>query len=79
MKFSDLQEGDSAKVVGFDESIAVCYRYKLLSMGLTPHTEFTLIRKAPLGDPIQIEVRGTSLILRKKEANLINILKIVTV
>jgi ferrous iron transport protein A len=67
MKFSELQAGDHARIVRFDESMDHCYRHKLLSMGLTPKTEFIFIRKAPLGDPIQIEVRGFSLVLRKKE------------
>ena len=40
-------------------------------MGLTPNTEFTVVRKAPLGDPIQLEVRNFQLSLRKKEAELL--------
>ena len=44
------------------------YRKKLLSMGLTPGTEFTLQRTAPLGDPVEIIFRGFSLSLRKQEA-----------
>lgn len=37
-------------------------------MGLTPGTTIRMIRFAPLGDPIQIEVRGTQLALRRIEA-----------
>ena len=40
----------------------------LLSLGITPGVELAVIRVAPLGCPIQIEVRGTSLTLRKEEA-----------
>lgn len=36
--------------------------------GLTPGTEFTVTRYAPLGDPIEILVRGFKLSLRKDEA-----------
>ena len=37
-------------------------------MGLTPGTEFTVTRVAPLGDPVEILVRGFKLSLRKDEA-----------
>jgi ferrous iron transport protein A len=37
-------------------------------MGLTPGTHFTVTRQAPLGDPVEIEVRGFKLSLRKGEA-----------
>lgn len=76
MKFSALQVGDRARIIRFDELMDASYRNKLLSMGLTPKTEFTFVRKAPLGDPIQIEVRGFSLVLRKKEADQLVIEKI---
>ena len=38
-------------------------------MGLTKTTQFTVVRRAPLGDPIEIRVRGFSLSLRKNEAD----------
>ncbi|MGE3919721.1 MAG: ferrous iron transport protein A [Gammaproteobacteria bacterium] len=43
-------------------------RHKLLVMGLIPGTEITVKRVAPLGDPIEISIRGYTLSLRKKEA-----------
>lgn len=46
-------------------------RSRLMDMGLLKGTEITLIRKAPLGDPLEIEVKGYSLSLRKKEASMI--------
>ncbi len=45
------------------------YRRKLLAMGLTPGTEFRVTRVAPLGDPVEIAVRGFKLSLRKDEAS----------
>ena len=42
-------------------------------MGLTPGTEITLQKIAPMGDPIQIEVRGYELTLRLDEAKKIEI------
>ena len=48
-------------------------RHHLLDMGLTPGTEVTLQKIAPMGDPIQIEVRGYELTLRLEEARKIEI------
>lgn len=62
-----LSVGDSGRILGFDNS-GKAYRKRLLAMGLTPKTEFTITRFAPLGDPIEIKVRGFSLSLRKNEA-----------
>ncbi|MEY4489065.1 MAG: hypothetical protein RIQ79_1573 [Verrucomicrobiota bacterium] len=41
---------------------------RLREMGLLPGTKITLIRTAPLGDPLEIQVRGYRLSLRKSEA-----------
>jgi ferrous iron transport protein A len=43
------------------------YRYKLLSMGLTPGAIFSITRVAPLGDPVELRVNDFSLSLRLKE------------
>ena len=67
-----MRIGDSARVVGFDKSF-LPYRQKMLAMGLTPGTQFTVIRIAPLGDPIEIRVRGTDLSLRQNEVAAIQI------
>ncbi|GHA02169.1 hypothetical protein DC083_08370 [Ignatzschineria ureiclastica] len=45
------------------------YRNKLLAMGITPGCEVKVIRTAPLGDPMQIMIRGFQLCLRKAEAS----------
>ncbi len=46
-------------------------RRRLFDMGLTPGAEVFLRKKAPLGDPLQITVRGYELTLRKNEAEFI--------
>lgn len=69
-----LKIGDKARVCGFSGDKA--YRQKLLAMGLLPGTEFVLSRRAPLGDPIEIEVRGYSLSLRQQEAKTLKIEKL---
>jgi ferrous iron transport protein A len=63
----EMAVGDSGRIVGFREGGKV-YRKKLLSMGLTPGVEFSVTRYAPMGDPVEIQVRGYSLSLRKEEA-----------
>ena len=62
-----LSVGQSGRILGYESSHRA-YREKLLSMGLTPGTPFTITRQAPLGDPIEVEVRGYKLSLRKGEA-----------
>ena len=62
-----LSVGDKATVCGFAEGRKE-YRSKLLAMGLTKGIELELTRVAPLGDPLEITVRGFSLSLRKAEA-----------
>ena len=47
------------------------YRAKLLAMGLTKGIELELTRVAPLGDPLEISIRGFSLSLRKAEASVV--------
>ena len=44
------------------------FRRKLLSMGLTPGIELDVLRKAPLGGPLELNLRGFSLSLRRNEA-----------
>lgn len=69
---SDLKVGDSAIVEGYAPG-SRAYRQKLLAMGLTPGIEVKILRQAPLGDPIEIGIRGYSLSLRKKESQLITV------
>ena len=42
-------------------------RRRLLDMGLTPKTKVTLRKTAPMGDPVELYLRGYSLTLRKEE------------
>ena len=64
----DLHPNDRARISGFAET-GRAYRKKLLSMGLTPGAELTVKRIAPMGDPVEISVRGFSVSLRKAEAD----------
>ncbi|NJO14895.1 MAG: ferrous iron transport protein A [Thioploca sp.] len=67
LSLRDMILGDKGKVVGFQAGNK-SYRKKLLAMGLTPGTEFSITRYAPLGDPVEISVRGYSMSLRRDEA-----------
>ena len=72
MQFRELKVGQKAKVVSLKAGDKV-YRQRLIAMGLIPGTEFAVSRMAPLGDPIEILVRGFALSLRKAEAGLLQI------
>lgn len=72
---SELKVGDRAKVAGFTET-GRSYRRKLLTMGLTPGAEIAIARVAPMGDPVEIRVRGFSLSLRKEEAVALDVEKL---
>jgi len=66
MKLSELAAGASAVVREFPKTGNAFIR--LREMGLLAGTRVTLVRTAPLGDPIEIKVRGYNLTLRKSEA-----------
>ncbi|KFK93101.1 MULTISPECIES: ferrous iron transporter A [unclassified Serratia (in: enterobacteria)] len=59
------------KIAGFSNAISPAYRQKLLSLGMLPGSLFEVVRVAPLGDPIEIKTRRVSLVLRKKDLDLI--------
>jgi ferrous iron transport protein A len=67
LTITDLIQGDRVKLADFGQTDSL-YRRKLLSLGLTPGTELAVKRVAPLGCPVQVELRGTLLALRKDEA-----------
>ena len=62
-----MKVGSQGRIRGFAEGPRG-YRKKLLAMGLTPGTGFLILQVAPMGDPVEIEVRGFKLSLRKDEA-----------
>lgn len=71
----ELQIGDSAKVAGFNQS-GGGYRRKLLALGLTPGATIDIVRVAPMGDPVEIRVRGCNISLRKEEAAALDVEKL---
>lgn len=83
MTLNELKPGQVAVVTGYgtegdiDSATARGYRTKLLALGLTRGAKVRFIHEAPLGDPIEIEVRGFHLSLRKAEASVLNVRQIV--
>lgn len=67
LTISHLAQGDRVRLLGFGATHPD-YRRRLLSLGVTRGVEMTVMRVAPLGCPVLMEVRGTSLALRKEEA-----------
>ena len=64
---SQLEVGNKARIEAVNGEGAV--RRRLFDMGITPGAEVYLRKKAPLGDPIEIAIRGYELTLRKAEAS----------
>jgi ferrous iron transport protein A len=52
------------------------FRRRLMELGLVPGTRVELLRVAPLGDPLELLVRGASLSIRKQEASAIEVEKL---
>lgn len=71
MFLSDLRVGEKAKVVMLENPKKI--KQRLINLGLTYGTAITLIRKAPLGDPIEIRVRDFYLALRRSDADKIRV------
>jgi Fe2+ transport system protein FeoA len=68
---NELSVGDSGKIVKVGAEGRL--RRRLFDMGVTPGASVYLKKKAPLGDPIEITIRGYELSLRKDEAALVTL------
>lgn len=66
MTLDKLDTGRTAKVVRLNGEGAV--KRRIMDMGITKGAEVTVRKVAPLGDPIEITVRGYELSIRKDEA-----------
>ena len=69
MSIAELKPGTVAVVqaVGGDRA----FRRRLMEMGLVPGTRISLVKVAPLGDPMEIELRHGRLSIRRHEASLV--------
>ena len=72
MTLAELKIGQSARILAVGGEGAL--RCRLLDMGLIPKTRLTLQKIAPMGDPLEIHIRGYELTLRRDEADKLEIL-----
>ena len=66
MTLKDIKIGESATVVKLEGEGAI--RRRIMDMGITKGTEILIKRVAPLGDPLELTVRGYQLSIRKADA-----------
>lgn len=69
MTLKELKPGQSGVVDGIKGSGNI--RRRVLEMGVTPGTKIDVVKVAPLGDPVEVKLRGYDLSLRKEEAEAI--------
>ena len=67
----DVKVGDSSTIVKLHGTGAL--RRHLMDLGLIKGTPFTVVKVAPLGDPIEIRIRGCHITVRKDEAEILDI------
>jgi len=61
-----LENGESGEVT--QVLVAGKIKRRLVEMGITPGTRVTVTKRAPLGDPIEIQLRGYKLTIRQQDA-----------
>ena len=66
-KLKDLDVGESGIIISVGGEAKI--RRRLFDMGVTPGAKVTMKKRAPLGDPIEVNLRGYELSLRKSEAD----------
>ena len=66
---NQFKVGEEGKIVKIEAEGKI--KRRLFDMGVTPGTLVKLVKLAPLGDPIEVNIRGYELTLRKDEANMI--------
>lgn len=62
----DLQPGDKSKILRIEGQGEL--KHRLMEMGLVKGATVSIKKLAPLGDPLEVEIKGYSLSLRRKEA-----------
>lgn len=71
MTLKELKVGQQGKVISIGTTGPM--KRRIMDMGVTPGTEMKIVKVAPLGDPIEVNIRGYELSLRKDEAAQIQI------
>jgi ferrous iron transport protein A len=69
MNLTDVPVGGTACVASIRGTGSL--RGRIMAMGLVPGTVVQVVRKAPMGDPLELSVKGYYLSLRKREAEMV--------
>ncbi len=73
MTVNDLKPGERGRILAIGGTGAL--RQRLLDMGFTPNTPLLVRKIAPLGDPVELFLRGYALTLRRSEAAQITVVR----
>lgn len=68
---ADLQPGQSARVLGYRDDVAAGAVRRLFDLGLAPGVEVTMVRRAPLRDPVIYRVGDYEIALRREQSRCI--------
>lgn len=66
MRLNELKDGEYATIM--EIQVVGPTKRRLIEMGVTPGTQVTMVKRAPLGDPMEIRLRGYQLTLRADDA-----------
>ena len=71
VKLADMKPGVSGVVEALEGHGNI--QHRLVDMGVVKESHITVVKVAPLGDPVEVKVKGTALALRKNEAAMISV------
>ncbi|NME27534.1 MULTISPECIES: ferrous iron transport protein A [Megasphaera] len=71
VKLADMKPGVSGVVEALEGHGNI--QHRLVDMGVVKGSHITVVKVAPLGDPVEVKVKGTALALRKNEAAMISV------
>lgn len=71
VKLADMKPGVSGVVEALERHGNI--QHRLVDMGVVKGSHITVVKVAPLGDPVEVKVKGTALALRKNEAAMISV------
>lgn len=71
LTLDQLAPGERGRITGF--AVADAFSQRLMQLGLIEDTEVLMLRRAPAGDPLEVEVMGYALSLRRAEAAMVTV------
>ena len=70
---ADMDRGQRARVLGYDDDVEASAARRLFDLGMVPGIEVTMVRRAPLGDPVIFRVGDYEIALRRGQARSIHV------